>query len=294
MSKEPDAHAERDRRLLLAALEKAQIEEYETARANSDLIGGPYLFWRKADGLDDVIELVFVSHTFVGRFHAGITLNSIATQAADAFFNDDAEAVNAIVVALEYMQGVIAEILPDAHRGIHERSLYLGIEHGNAYKKRAAKMIRSFIIQPSNESAKSRRAELEKHLRATRDIRGGSKPKLQDSERKSIHTQYDELHALTKAVKQDHDARLKRFAKQHLGRGYKPKNWQDDWASHVAEKYPALQGFLKLFANQSNPTPSKIAYAILAKRTGHKRKYLPKLVTESRKLTKTATVEKPD
>jgi len=31
MSKEPDAHAERDRRLLLAALEKAQIEEHETA-----------------------------------------------------------------------------------------------------------------------------------------------------------------------------------------------------------------------------------------------------------------------
>src|SRR5260370_394455 len=117
--------------------------------------------------------------------------------------------------------------------------------------------------------------------------------RLKEDERQSLHTQYDVLHKIAKTAKKDYNLTLKRFAKSRAAKGYSRREWRNHWRKHVAENYPdeLMKDFLELFAHSDSPSASEIASFKLSKYTGHKKSYLPRLVTASRNAAKKRTIK---
>lgn len=113
--------------------------------------------------------------------------------------------------------------------------------------------------------------------------RGGSRSKLDANRLQVIHVHYDTVHQLAKPVKKHCDAMLKEFEQSRGRRGYTQQEWREFWKKHAYELYGYPAEFLALFAELEKPSASEVAYAWIARGSGHAVNYTKRLVLASRK-----------
>jgi len=276
---------ERGRSLLSQAFQRCEIPEGNDDEHPARFGDGN--IYRK---VGNEIEIVFsYYHMAAGSVYCSISLGHLAIQTAQSF-EDDEEAIEALVDALKYFESSISALLPTTHHKLLRRMFNLRVrpKTNREQQKGWIKILEQLELTPSDK-----RTEIEKKLAAERDWRGGSEARLKEDERRSLHTQYDTLHEVARAAKKDYNVTLKRFAKSRAAKGYSRREWRNYWSKHVAENYPAemLKDFLELFSNTDSPSASEVAYVKLSKRTRHKRSYLPQLVADSRKAAKVSTMK---
>jgi hypothetical protein len=177
-----DANAQRAQRLFIQALQVAQIEERNDGNQFPGFVGGISVYWQK---IGDDIELEFnCIKWWSGRLRTSISLKGVAEQVA-RLFHDDADAVQALVDSLKYIQATISELLPRINQELIARSFYsLNKTALSANDRRVLKNLRTTIIEPVNLAFEERRKELVRQLRAEQGQRwhGGSEPEIDVSD----------------------------------------------------------------------------------------------------------------
>jgi len=282
MPLDPIPGEDRARSLLLKALQQAEIEEH-VGNPPVAPVNGTNVYWREAFG---EIELQFYClRPGAGRMKATISMLQMARRVMDFSYDDDSAVISTLVDVLDYLKATVSLTLTMTEVGIIKRAENLYLRSARS-RERLHKGAISALFEQLTPAYSDYREASEKRLRGERDRRGGSQAKLPESERNTLHEQYDALHKHSKIVKKDYDAKLRDFAKRRKARGYSHKEWRDHWMKD-SQNYPAeIQKYLEMFAEIDSPSASDIAYRILATQTGHTRKYVERLVLESRKAAK--------
>lgn len=285
MSDDPSPE-ERGRALLAQAFKQCSIPERKNVQATARFAGAE-VYWQNPNG---DIQIVFAYvHMLSGRVTCSISLRGLAKLAAEGFA-DDSDALDALVDAIKYLESTISVLLPMTGHKLLRRVFNLNVRSRTSKDQQKGW---EAILEQLMPAYSDGRDAMGKRLAGERDWRGGSKARLKEDQRRSLHTQYDTLHEVARAAKKDYNVTLKQFAKSRAAKGYSHREWRDYWRKHVSENYPAelLKDFLELFARTDSPSASEVAYVKLSKHTSHKRSYLPQLVADSRKAAKVSTIK---
>lgn len=268
-----DAEKARIQRQLIQALEKAHIPERDDTNWLPKLFGGAVSYWQMRAGN---VEIVIRSRQFTGgSIECSLHLESLVRDRDQ----------DALVDSLIYLRVVISDILPSLSDHLLARSfnvLPLSI-------RRSLKDQAGVDFSAARESIlKSRHTEIVSRLRAERDSRGGSDPRLTGEDSRTLHLQHEEATQMAKQIKKDYEHTFRTFDENHSRNGYKWEQWQEFWVKYSAELYPRHNpDFLALFASQENPTSREVAYRWLASYLPHEVSYIKKLVTKSRRGSQT-------
>jgi len=115
-----------------------------------------------------------------GRVRCSISLIRLATQAAQAFA-DDNEVIDALVDALKYLESTISFLLPTTHHKLLRRVFNLRVRQRAPKEEQKAW---TALLEQLTPAFTDRRGEMEKKLAAERDWRGGSEARLKKEERR--------------------------------------------------------------------------------------------------------------
>jgi len=262
---------ERGQALLVQAFKHCEIPE----RADNQSPPPSNIYW---ESVNSDIRVVF-SYYRAGSVYCSISLNHLATRAAEGFA-DDQEAIDALIDALKYLESTVSVLLPTTHHKLLRRVFNLKVRRRTSKEQQKGWIA---LLEQLTPAFSDSRGEMEKQLAAERDWRGGSEARLKKEERQSLHIQYDEIYETSKVIKRDHDTAFLRFDEAHRRSGYTREQWGEFWVKYASELYGYDPAFLSLFANQDNPSASEVAYRHLSVSTGHTRSYVERLVLESRK-----------
>ena len=271
-----DPLIERGRNLLGEAFKRCEIPERSDDNYRLNFFGRN-IYSEKTD--NDIGIAFSYYHPGAGSMSCSISLRHLATQTARSFPEDE-EAIEALVDALKYLESAVSALLPVTHHKLLRRMFNLKVRPKTDKEQQKAWIA---LLEQMTSAYSDSRAEMERKLAAERDWRGGSDARLKDGERRSLHTDYDDLYETAKVIKKDHDATSIRFAESHRRHSYLPEQWQEFWGKYANDLYEHDPAFLMLFASQDNPSASEVAYRHLAATKGHTRSYIERLVLESRK-----------
>lgn len=270
-----EAEALRLEGLLIQALQQAEIPQRDQTNWLPPFLGGTTVYWQKQG---NEIEIVFNSAKFSGgRIQCSIYLERLV--GFNSKHRNENEHLIEVVDILRYLRMVVSQILPDLENHLSARSL-------NSLPRKMQRIIRGIgypFASEVRQALDTKRKEAVTRLRADREKRGGSDPRLPDEQRKSLHAQYDALHRACKTIKRDYESKLKRFAKDRKAKGYSRKEWRAHWMKGAKDYPDEIRELIGLFVQQDSPSASEVAYTVLAKRTGHARSYIPRLIAKSRK-----------
>jgi hypothetical protein len=278
-SKDEELEA-RARRILIEALQRAGIEEYE----HHSREGFSDAYWWISSSVQEIEVTISAIH--YGWLKLSLFPQSLASNLLQ-FRSDDEQATAALADALTYIKSITQQLLLETHQLLIARQYNLLVRRKQS-SDIDLKAAYDLLGKPLREAIEKNRKKMEKQLAGELQTRGGSSPKLPTDQLKTLHKQYDGLKNLARKIKSDYNKTLKRFARERASRGYSRRQWIKRWRSHCEEQYKdeTLREFAMMFVHPDAPSASNVAYQQLARITGYKASYLSTLVTDSRKLQK--------
>ncbi|HSE17252.1 MAG TPA: hypothetical protein VLB46_09360 [Pyrinomonadaceae bacterium] len=281
MSDERDQE-QRALKLLIQALKTAGIEERDQPRLL--LFGRGDAFYHVRNNSVEVE--IYSTRMFIGDLHCTFRLR-LLTERTCYLFPDDDEALETMVVMLNYLRARLDGLLDKTSHNVFARSQNIGLNRLSAPDRKRLREMReqleSELLALPAVQDREKPIDWEKEFRAEKQGRGGSSAKLSATQRESLHKRYDAIREGAKPIRQTYRANLKTFEQSRQRKGYKWEEWQDVWAKLASELYEFDADFLNLFASKDNPSASEIAYRWLAVETGHTVGYLKNLISALRK-----------
>jgi hypothetical protein len=248
-----DASPERVERIVAKALRRARIPQRNEFNSRLPSYSETIVFWET--GSDDSARLVIRSVDGEITLDCYLPLDRIAKRVASSFPKDE-DAIAALGDTLEYVHGIVSEILPSINHNLVQRNINIAQQLPIPREiKRNLKEGFAKFAEPIVVESEAKRRTLEKQLRGEKqDRRGGSEPRhdWNDQERACLKACY--------AVLKPMWLEAKKIAKS--AQKSKENTRRTNWREEVLRAYPGLpRDLLERFASPraSDAKPSDLA-----------------------------------
>lgn len=166
---------ERGRSLLSQAFQRCEIPEGKDDEHSSPF-GDGNIYYKTVGNETEIVFSYY--HMGAGSVYCSISLGHLAIQTAQGF-QDDEEAIEALVDALKYLESSVSVLLPTTHHKLLRRVFNL---KGRPRTDKEEQKAWIALLEQLTPAFSDRRSAMERKLAAERDWRGGSDPRVDVSD----------------------------------------------------------------------------------------------------------------